>query len=309
MSEKCGRVPAAASRSNSAEGHEVGGEAVAQPRHVDHPGEGDRVGLEHVDLPGLAVLLEPVEDRLGVVVVHEVAHGPIDHESRRRRGGPERAVGHGLRRDLAEPVVEHAEPAGDLREHGHLLWGVAGHDLRVLVVGRLAAHLGREEADVVGDEAVHGGGLAGRRRVERRHHLGRVLETVGLVEHVEQLGVRVLVLLARVGVRRVHPGRHAVGDHLALGTVLRPLGDRVAQVLADHALEGREPRPAGRGGPAGCRTSGSRRGPGPRGPWRSPVLVASHLPRGPRRARERPVQLRRSSRPARGKLTRSRLTA
>ena len=34
--------------------------------HVDHPGERDRVGLEHVDLPGLPVLFEPLEDCLGI---------------------------------------------------------------------------------------------------------------------------------------------------------------------------------------------------------------------------------------------------
>src|SRR5215510_16585615 len=50
-------------------------------------------------------------------------------------------------------------------------------------------------------------------------------------------GVGMEVLLTRVRVRRIHVGRHGVRDHLAVGAVLRPPGNGVAQVLADHPVE------------------------------------------------------------------------
>ena len=57
------------------------------------------------------------------------------------------------------------------KKNRHLLGRVAGHDLAVLVIGRLPAHLGDEHADVVAREPVHLGHLIGvGRRVVRRDH-------------------------------------------------------------------------------------------------------------------------------------------
>jgi len=79
-------------------------------------------------------------------------------------------------------------------------------------------------------------------RCNGRHHFGGVLEAVGLVQDVEQLGICVLVLLARVRVGRVHIVGDGVGDDPALCSVLGPRRDGVAQVLADHASkEGTSP--------------------------------------------------------------------
>ena len=98
--------------------------------------------------------------------------------------------------------------------------------------------LSGERADVVGDEPVHGRRRTGRRRVPRSRHALADLEPVVLVQRVEQLRVGVVPLLARVRVRRVHVGGDRVRHHLAIGPVLGPLRDRIAQVLADDALEG-----------------------------------------------------------------------
>ena len=143
-----------------------------------------------------------------------------------------------------------ADPAGDnlwsLADLQELLdeWVIAvlrgepGHDLRVLLVSGLAAHLGSEAADVVGDVAVHRRHLPRRRGVVRRGDLRAELEPVLLVLDAEQLGVGVRVLLAGVGIGAVHVGGYRVRHHLAVGTVFSPFRDRVGQVLAEHAVEG-----------------------------------------------------------------------
>src|SRR6185437_4813853 len=64
------------------------------------------------------------------------------------------------------------------------------------------------------------------------------LVAVVLVERAEQLGVGVEVLLARIRVRGIHVRSDRVGDGLPLGAVLSPIWDRIAQLLADHPLEG-----------------------------------------------------------------------
>ena len=220
------------------EGDEVGGEAIPEARHVDEPGEGDGVGLEHVDLPGPPAALETVEDRLRRVVAHEIGDRPVHDEARRRRGCPERPVGQGLRRDLAEPVVEHPEAPGQRAEHRDLIRGEARHDLAVLLVRGLPAELDGEEADVVGDEPVHRRLLALRRCVVGRHHVDGILEAVGIVQHVEQLGVGVGILLPGVRVRHVHAAGDPVRHDAAGCPVLGPGRHGIAEVLPDHPLEG-----------------------------------------------------------------------
>jgi hypothetical protein len=54
----------------------------------------------------------------------------------------------------------------------------------------------------------------------------------------EQLRVDVRVLLARIGIGSVYVLCDAVVNDTALGSVLGPLRDRVAQVLAEDTLEG-----------------------------------------------------------------------
>ena len=78
--------------------------------------------------------------------------------------------------------------------------------------------------------------MTGRHVVGRRH-FGGVLEAVALVEHIEELGVGVLVLLARVWVGHVHGGRDAVGHHPARATVLGPPGYGIVQVLPEDPVE------------------------------------------------------------------------
>jgi hypothetical protein len=53
----------------------------------------------------------------------------------------------------------------------------------------------------------------------------------GRVDHPEQLGVDVLVLLPGVGVGGIHARRHPVRDHLAVGAVPGPVRDRVGSSL------------------------------------------------------------------------------
>jgi hypothetical protein len=154
----------------------------------------------------------------------------------------ERPVGERLRRHLAEPVVKGGEAAGERRGDRNLCRRVPGHDLRVLVVPRLAAHLGGERADVVGDEAVHRRTLARvwRRVVGHDHLPGQEAPVGRRVDTPEQLGVDVRVLLARVRARRVHGRRDAVlHDTAAVTAVSRPVRDRVAEVLPGDALERR----------------------------------------------------------------------
>jgi hypothetical protein len=65
-----------------------------------------------------------------------------------------------------------------------------------------------------------------------------------VIDRAEQLRVGVIPLLTRVRIRGIQVGTDAVGHHLAASAVLRPSGDRVAQLLPDDALEGLTvPRP------------------------------------------------------------------
>src|SRR6185295_20308288 len=95
-----------------------------------------------------------------------------------------------------------------------------------------------ERADVVGDEPIHGRDRTWPRRVPRCCHALADLEPVVVIDRSEQLRVGVIPLLTRVRVRGIQVGSDAVGHHLAAGAVLRLSGDRVAQLLADDALEG-----------------------------------------------------------------------
>ena len=226
------------------EGDEPLVEPLLQPRGVDGPRDRQGARFEHVDLPGPAVRVEPVEDRLGVVV--EVPRGGrgVDHESGRCRRRPERAVGERLGGDLAEPVVEHGEPPGDARQHGHLLGRVPLHDLPVLVVGRVLTPQRPVGADVVGHEPVHRRrpGTGGR-RIPRGHVVDRGAD-VPLVDDVVQLGVGVRVLLAGIGIRRVAVRGRAEAHLPRLAAVtgwhgLGPRRDRVREVPAQHPFERR----------------------------------------------------------------------
>ena len=135
-------------------------------------------------------------------------------------------------------MVEHSEVSGQTTQHWELLGGVAGHDLGVLVVGGLTTDLTGEGADVVGDEPVHGGrrtaggafqGSVAPSPILNRLWSSRVLKSWVLVCEV---------LLARVGVGRVHIRGDRVGNHLALGPVLCPLWYGIRELFADHTLEG-----------------------------------------------------------------------
>ena len=174
MNEKSGSVAVRGIGLELRERHEVGREVILEPLVVDHAGARRAHRLGDVDLPGLAVVVEPVEDRLGVVVLDELltwagsTRNPDDVAAVQNDRLGKVWDGH-----LAEPVVEHPEPAGQPVEHRDLLGGEPGHDLRVLLVGGLAAQLGGEGADVVGDEAVHRRRLTRRRRVVRRGDLRR----------------------------------------------------------------------------------------------------------------------------------------
>ena len=220
------------------ERHHVRRQQVLQARVVDEPVERDRHRLRHVDLPALAVLLEPFEDRLGVVLRQPLLRRRVHDEPRRGRRRPEGAVHERLRRHLREPVIEDAELTREPVQYRELLRGEPGHDLRVLLVGRLAAQLAGERADVVDDEPVHRRCRARLRRIPRRGHVLADLAAVVLVEDAEQLRVRVVPLLARVRVRGVQVRRDRVRHDLSLGAVLGPVRDRVAQLLPEHALEG-----------------------------------------------------------------------
>jgi hypothetical protein len=104
------------------------------------------------------------------------------------------------RRHLAEPMVEGGEPSGQTGHDRHLIRGVSGHELRVLVIGRLAGELGDERADVVGKKPVHGGLLSWvLRRVEGVLRLKD--PAVALIEDPEQPGVDVRELLTGIGPR------------------------------------------------------------------------------------------------------------
>jgi hypothetical protein len=80
-----------------------------------------------------------------------------------------------------------------------------------------------------------------RWRVVRCGHLLGEKAAVGQrVDDPVELGVDVLVLLARVRARRVHVRCNAVGHNgAARALVGGPFRDGVTKVLPDHALEGR----------------------------------------------------------------------
>ena len=134
-------------------------------------------------------------------------------------------------------MVEHSEVPHQRAQHRYLLRRVARHDLAVLVVEGLSPELYGEGADVVGDEAIHRGLLAIRWCVIRRDHLSGVLEAVGRVEHVEQLGVGVLILLPGIGIWRIHVSGNPIRHCAEFGTMLGPSRDRVAQVPAQDPFE------------------------------------------------------------------------
>jgi hypothetical protein len=121
---------------------------------------------------------------------------------------------------------------------------VARHDLRVLLSRGRPALLGRERADVIGHEPVHGRplGLIGRRVVRGDDVRGHHPAVGGRVDQPEQLGVDVLVLLAGIGRRGVHVGRDPVRDRPGRpgDRVHGPVRDRIGQVQAGDALEGRD---------------------------------------------------------------------
>ena len=67
MNEKSGRSPFGGVGLELRERHEVRRELILEPREVDHAVPENAEGSADVDLPRLAVVVEPVEDRLGVV--------------------------------------------------------------------------------------------------------------------------------------------------------------------------------------------------------------------------------------------------
>jgi hypothetical protein len=216
---------------------EVGGEIPGQPGGVDHPGRRETHPGVDVDPPRQARGFQPLENGLGVVVQGEVVIGDVDDEPRRRGRVVEGPVRERLRGHVAVPVVEGGETPRDRRDDRHLLGGVAGHDLRVFLIGGLTARLRGEHAYVVRDEPVHRRHrVRVARRVERSGHLlGHDAPVAGRVDDTEQLGINVREFLPRVGIRGVHVRRDPVGHDLAVRAVLGPLRDRVAQVLADPA--------------------------------------------------------------------------
>ena len=62
-----GQVPVGGVGLELGERHEVRGQVILQPLVVDDGGGRELHRLGDVDLPGLAVVLQPVEDRLGIV--------------------------------------------------------------------------------------------------------------------------------------------------------------------------------------------------------------------------------------------------
>ena len=215
----------------------MGGQAILQPGKVDQPRERQRHWLHDVDLPGLAVGFQPFKNRLGVVLREPFPQRTVHDRTRRGSGSPERAVHKRLRWNLAEPMVEDAEVPGETVQHWELFWGVPSHDVGVLVVSGLATDLSSERRDVVGHEPIHRRGCTRSRSIPRRRGCFSDLEPVLVVDDVEQLGVGVEVLLARVRIRRVHIGGDRIRNIPSVSAVLGPVGDRVAQVLADYPLK------------------------------------------------------------------------
>ena len=218
---------------------EVGREAVPEAGHVDESGEGDGIGSSTYtfhDFPQRSRRSKIVSAVLWrmKLVTGRFTTKPDDVAAVQKDRLARVCEGTSLNQWSNTP-----KPRASALITGTCS-GEAGHDLAVFLVGRLPAQLEGEEADVVGDETFHRRHGARRRCVVGRHHLCGVLEAVGLVEHVEQLRVRVLVLLAGVGIRRVHAVGDPVGDDPGRGAVLGPGGYRVGEVLADHPFEGRD---------------------------------------------------------------------
>lgn len=130
----------------------------------------------------------------------EVVVRGVDDEPRRRGRVVEGPVRERLRGHVAVPVVEGGESPGDRRDDRHLLGGVPGHDLRVFLIGGLAAHLRGEHADVIRDEPVHRRRCVRvARRVRSGHLLGHDSPVTGRVDDAEQLGVDVREFLPESG--------------------------------------------------------------------------------------------------------------
>src|SRR5208282_1316067 len=114
------------------------------------------------------------------------------------------------------------------REDGHLHGSITHHDLRIFFIRWLPSHLSGEGADVVDDEPVHRGLLARIiRRVVRSHYARERHETVAGVLDAEKVSVDVRVFLAGVWMGRIHVGRYAVRDELAVCSVPSPLRNGV----------------------------------------------------------------------------------
>lgn len=211
-------------------------EGVAgQPVGMDQ--EGQRVAFlpVDVDLPGQAGGLEPVEDRLGVVLQREIEVRFVVDEARGRGGMEEGAVRPGLRGDGAEPVVANRELAGQGREVGQQAGRKAVHDLAILAGRGIAPHDLPEVADVVEQEAVHRRQVGQRigQVVGRRHRLGGDAVVRLRDDLPEQLRVDMLPFFARIGDRERVRLRGAHRDRSAT----HRRRERVRQVLEGHALE------------------------------------------------------------------------
>ena len=72
-------------------GNEVGGQSVLQAGEVDDAGERQRHGLTDVDLPGLPIGFEPLEQGLGRVLGHPLGRRAVHDQARGRGAGPARS--------------------------------------------------------------------------------------------------------------------------------------------------------------------------------------------------------------------------
>ena len=122
-------------------------------------------------------------------------------------------------------MVEGGKAPAEGGEDRYLLGGVAGHDLGVLLERGRPGHLGRERADVVGHEPVHGRLLGGHRPGAL---YGAVIfsatdaAVARRIDEPEQLRIDVLVLLAGIGTRAVHVRCQPVGHDLVVGRAVPP---------------------------------------------------------------------------------------
>ena len=140
INAKSGRVPAAASFSNSANGTKcVASRSFSREKWMIPANDS---GIDsHVDLPRLAVLLEPLEDRLRVVLreplLRRAVHDQPDEVA---------AVQNERFMNVCDGTSQNQwsntpKSRAIALKHRHLLRRVPGHDVRVLLVGRLTAHL------------------------------------------------------------------------------------------------------------------------------------------------------------------------